>query len=118
MNCISRQLKRLYEEKLILAKEDGEGGAPAGGDTGGGEITAPADGGDGASADAADVLPPGMKPTHTGLATTDVLGKCDHKKDGVFGPGCFHLPCVWSIPYYRLPKKKKKRRKFPQMTIV
>ena len=117
MDSFRKYFKKLIEDRVILAKEDGEGGAPVGGDASGGEISAPA-GGEGASDNAADVLPPGMKPTHTGLSTTDVLGKCDHKKDGVFGPGCFHLPCVWSVPYYRLPRKKKKRKKFPQMTIV
>ena len=26
------------------------------------------------------------------LGSTDVLGKCDHQKDGFMGKGCFHLP--------------------------
>jgi len=106
MKCISKHLKKLQEEKLI-AKEDGEGGAPAGGGGDGG-VVAPSDGG--ATSDSSDVVSPDTEPKATGLSTTDILGKCDHRKDGVFGPGCFHLPCVWSIPCYRLPKKKKRKK--------
>ena len=51
-------------------------------------------------------------PPKTGLSTTDVLGKCDHKNDGVFGPGCFHLPSVWTIPSFRIPRKRRKKLKY------
>lgn len=44
--------------------------------------------------------------------TTDILGKCDHKKDGFFGPGCFHLPCIWTVPSFRYPRKKRKKLKY------
>lgn len=105
MKTISEYLKKIYEEKL-LAKED-DGGAPAG------DISSPSDIGQ----DASDLLPSDTTPPKTGLTTQDVLGKCDHKKDGVFGPGCFHLPVIWSVPYYRLNKKKKKR-KLPFTNLV
>ena len=111
MDSFKNYFKKLLEDRVILAKEDGDGGAPAGGGGDGGEVSAPAGDG-GASADASDVLPPGMKPNTSGLSTTDVFGKCDHRKDGVFGPGCFHLPCIWTVPSYRLPRKKKRKLKY------
>lgn len=101
MKCISKYLKKLSEEK-VFTKEDGEGAA-----MGGGEVAAPA--GDGG--DAGDVLQgDDSAPRAPGLVTTDVLGKCDHKKDGCFGPGCFHLPCIWTIPCFRIPRKKKRKK--------
>lgn len=46
-----------------------------------------------------------------GISSDEVLGKCDHKKDGFFGPGCFHLPyAIFSVPASRIKKKKKKKR--------
>ena len=110
MKSISKYLKKLFEEKLI-AKED-DGGAAIGGDVGGGDIVS---GGDSPSSD----IVPNEPPSSTGLTTTDVLGKCDHKKDGVFGPGCFHLPhMLWSVPCYRYPSKRKKKRKLNYSNVL
>ena len=94
-------------EERVFAKED-DGGISAGADAGG------ADGGlvaepPSVPGSSPEVVSP---PEDPGLDTQDVLGKCDHEKDGFFGPGCFHLPYnIFSVPYYRLPKKKRKRRK-------
>lgn len=97
----SFQRKKIREDKIIVAKEDEGGGAPA---AAGGEVV-PAPTGDSGQ----EIVQQPQTPPPTGLTTTDVLGKCDHKKDGIFGPGCFHLPCIWTVPYYRLPKRKKKK---------
>jgi len=108
-------MKKISEEKLIAKEEDGGavgGGGDAGGaSVGGGIVNSPGDSG------STDIVA-NEPPTNTGLSTTDVLGKCDHKKDGIFGPGCFHLPCVWSIPRYGYIRKKKKKRKLPYANIV
>ena len=108
MKSVLKYLKKLSEEKLI-AKED-DGGAAIGASDGGAVVA-----GDAAS-DSSDVISGGeqQSPSKTpGLVSTDILGKCDHRKDGVFGPGCFHLPsCVWSIPSYRYPRKKKRKLKY------
>lgn len=107
-------MKKISEEKLIAKEEDGGavGGGDAGGaSVGGGVVNSPGDSG------SADIVA-NEPPTNTGLTTTDILGKCDHKKDGIFGPGCFHLPCIWTIPSYRYPRKKKKKRKLPYANLV
>jgi len=109
MKKFSEILKSLQEEKIIVAKEDE--GAAAGGDVGGGVVNSPS-----TDSDAGDVVQ-NDGPVKTGLTTTDVLGKCDHKKDGIFGPGCFHLPCIWTIPSFRIPRKKK-RKKLPFSNLI
>lgn len=109
MKKFSEILKALQEEKIIVAKEDE--GAATGGDVGGGVVNSPS-----TDSDAGDVVQ-NDGPVKTGLATTDVLGKCDHKKDGIFGPGCFHLPCIWTIPSFRIPRKKK-RKKLPFSNLI
>ena len=99
-------------EERIFAKED-DGGAPAGGGGLGGDggVVAPPS----APGDSSGVVSPEVQP---GLDTQDVLGKCDHKNDGFFGPGCFHLPYnIFSIPAYRIPKKKK-RKKIPYVNLL
>lgn len=99
-------------EERIFAKED-DGGASAGGGGPGGDggVIAPPS----APGDSSGVVSPDVQP---GLDTTEVLGKCDHKKDGFFGPGCFHLPYnIFSVPVYRIPKKKK-RKKIPYVNLL
>lgn len=110
MDSFKNFFKKLLEDRVILAKEDGDGGAPAGGGGDGGVI-APSGGDAGPSTDSsADIISNQSEPRTPGLSTPDILGKCDHKKDGFFGPGCFHLPrCVWTIPCYRYPRKKKRK---------
>ena len=110
MKSISRYLRRLCEEKIIAREDDG--GAPIGGGAGGGDVVS---GGDSSPSDVVSDEPPSA----TGLTTTDVLGKCDHRKDGVFGPGCFHLPhMLWSVPCYRYPGKRKKKRRLKYSNVV
>lgn len=41
-------------------------------------------------------------PTDSGITNDEVLGNCDHHKDGYLGPKCFHVPS-------RTNKKLKKR---------
>ena len=67
------------------------------------------------TSDITDVISPDNNKTpNTGLTTNDVLGECDHNKDGVFGPGCFHYPDFLGLysrvsqPYFKNTKKKKK----------
>lgn len=94
MKSFKEYLKQLKED-VIIAKED-EGGAPMG------DVSAPS----------TDATPPTDVQTPNGsLSTNDVLGKCDHKHDGFFGPGCFHRPMpIFSYPLSRIPKKKKKNK--------
>lgn len=93
MQSFKQYLKDLQEERLV-ANED---------DAGGGDVVA-----GGCEADAGDVVD---GDGNGGLTSGDVLGKCDHKKDGIFGPGCFHLPVVWTVPVFRYPRKKRKKLK-------
>lgn len=53
----------------------------------------------------------------SGVSADDVLGHCDHKKDGYLGgdpAGCFHIPSKCKVPFKRYEicngggKKKKK----------
>lgn len=114
MDSFKNYFKKLLEDRIILAKEDGEGGAPAGGGGDAGGVIAP--GGD--AVDSGVVSEP-AEPHAPGLTSPDILGKCDHKKDGFFGPGCFHLPrCIWSIPCYRYPRKKKKRKDLKYVNLA
>lgn len=102
-----RTAARKISEEKVFAKED-DGGAPAGGAASG------ADGGSVVSppstpGSSSEVVPP---PDNPGLDTQDVFGKCDHEKDGFFGPGCFHLPYnIFSVPSYRRKKPKKRHLK-------
>lgn len=36
-----------------------------------------------------------------GTSTTDVLGACDHTKDGYMGTDCFHIPAKAQVPLHR-----------------
>lgn len=94
MKSFKEYLKQLKEDKII-AKED-EGGSPMG------DVSAPSN----SSPDIGDIQ---SKPSGN-ISVNDVLGGCDHKNDGFFGPGCFHRPMpVFSYIGTRLPKKKKKK---------
>ena len=95
-------------KKTSLEEDDGGGAVMNGSD--GGEVSSPDSG-----SDVTDVISPdNSKTPNTGLTTNDVLGKCDHNKDGVFGPGCFHYPDFLGLysrvsqPYFKNTKKKKK----------
>ena len=97
---------RLQEDKVI-AKED-EGGAP-----GGGEVSTPPS----APAPDGEISKPTSPKPDGSLSTTDVLGKCDHKHDGFFGPGCMHRPfAVFSYPVSRIKRKKRKYIKVLDLT--
>lgn len=61
----------------------------------GGAAAAPA--GDAGGAQAAPAAPAEGPMTTTG----DVLGKCDHVKDGYMGDGCFHIPSKAKVPLHR-----------------
>ena len=97
MKTFKEYLTKLQEERIVTQEDDG----------GDGGVVSPPSGGDIVN----DVVQ-NDTPTTPGLSTTDVLGKCDHKKDGVFGPGCFHLPTIWTIPSFRIPRKKRKKLKY------
>ena len=91
------KIKQLHED-IILKTED-DGGAVAGG-----EVAPPS------TPSSSDVISPEGSITPDGaLHNTDVLGNCDHKNDGVLGPGCYHVPVPAFPPQSRLPKKKKKK---------
>lgn len=92
-----KQLKKINEDELLAKEDDG-------GDMGGGEVSAP-----GSEAPNLDVQTP-SKPTGA-LDDNGVLGHCDHRKDGFFGPGCFHRPLFFGL-FTRPIKKKKKKRKY------
>lgn len=105
MKSFKKFLKQLKED-IILAKED-EGGAAIGGEVmaSGGESTPSGD------------IQTAEPSVDTGLKTTDVLGKCDHKHDGFFGPGCFHRPYpIFSYPVSRIKHKKRKYIKVLDLT--
>lgn len=95
-----------------LAECDG-GAAAAGGDAGGAASAGDSGGtADGTSAPAAEVA------DASGIKASDVLGKCDHHKDGYMGPGCFHVPSRVAVPLYRWggaayggSKRKNKKKK-------
>lgn len=50
-----------------------------------------------------------------GITADEVLGNCDHHKDGYLGPKCFHVPkrCGKLQGRIELPSKKKKDHKNP-----
>jgi hypothetical protein len=105
MKSFKEYLKQIAEDKVI-AKEDEGVAAPAG------DVSAPS----GDSAPSGEVISTHQK-TDGGLTTTDVLGKCDHKHDGFFGPGCFHRPFpIFSYPVSRIKKKKRKYIKVLDLT--
>ena len=105
MKSFKEYLKQLSEDKVI-AKEDEGVAAPAG------DVSAPS----GDSVSSGEVISTHQK-TDGGLTTTDVLGKCDHKHDGFFGPGCFHRPFpIFSYPVSRIKKKKRKYIKVLDLT--
>ena len=93
-------LKKIYEK---IVEEDA---VVAAGDAGAGEVVA-----DTGSADA-DLT------ASKGISADDVLGKCDHHKDGYLGAKCFHVPKNalgkgkmmrrWEEIYGGAGKKKKK----------
>lgn len=105
MKSFKEYLKQIAEDKVI-AKEDEGAAAPAG------DVSAPS----GDSAPSGEVISTHQK-TDGGLTTTDVLGKCDHKHDGFFGPGCFHRPFpIFSYPVSRIKRKKRKYIKVLDLT--
>lgn len=77
----------------------------------GGAAAAPA--GNAGSAPSAPSAPAEGPMTTTG----DVLGKCDHIKDGYMGDGCFHIPAKAKVPLHRFEianggsVRKNKRKK-------
>lgn len=86
-----------------VVMEDGDGGGSAAGGAAG-------DAGGGAASDSGSIADVGGS-----ISATDVIGDCDHKCDGYFGPGCFHRPFLVGMPRSRIPyfisKKKKKKKK-------
>lgn len=105
MKSFKEYLRRLEEDKVI-AKEDEGAAAPAG------DVSAPS----GGSAPSGEVVTSHPK-TDGGITTVDVLGKCDHKHDGFFGPGCLHRPFpIFSYPVSRIKRKKKKYIKVLDLT--
>lgn len=106
MGKFKQFLKQLGEDKL-LTKED-EGGCPVGG----GEVVST--GCDSTTTSDVQTANPSID---TGLKTTDIFGKCDHKKDGFLGPGCYHIPYqVFSYPISRIKRKKNKNIKVIDLT--
>lgn len=89
-------LNSIYEEQKKL-KEDAVVGAT--GAAGGGEVVANADAADG------DIAP------NKGISADDVLGKCDHQRDGYLGTKCFHVPKKCGKTYNRLSTDGSKRKK-------
>lgn len=76
--------------------------------------------GAGAAAPAGDVVSGGSSNTSDGLnapsgsiSDEDVLGKCDHSKNGFMAAGCFHIPKNVLKNYRELPSKKRKNHKNP-----
>lgn len=101
---------KVFDDETLWKKEsldEDEGGGMVASDSG--EVSAP----DSGSSITDVISPDNNTSTNTGLTTTDVLGKCDHKKDGIFGPGCFHYPDFLGLysrvsqPYLKNKKKKK-----------
>lgn len=83
----------IYEQEDLVFEGEGAGAGAGAGDAG-------AAAGDGASYDAPFHECPSAK--QVGIDTTQVLGKCDHKKDGYMSKGCFHLPGRVKTPLHRL----------------
>ena len=97
MKSFKEFLKQLKEDKL-LTKED-EGGTPAG------DVTTPS-----SDTTTGDIQPPPSGPGGS-VTTGDILGNCDHEKNGFFSNGCFHRPLpVFPQIISRIPKKKKKKK--------
>ncbi len=101
-----RLLKESQNRKIredAVAAPGGDGGSAGGA----GEISSPS----GGFQPVGDVVD-NTKSSGSTMGTTscDVLGKCDHEhnKDGIFGPGCFHLPFLFGYPVYRFQKSKRK----------
>lgn len=90
-----------FKEIYKSIMEDGEaGGAVSGGEASSGstsgvdgEITS-------SSTDSDDIVS-----DKNGITSNDILGKCDHNKDGYLGVNCFHIPTKMKFPL--------KRRKHP-----
>lgn len=99
-------LKSLSEDR-VFKEEDGGMAAPSG------DVSAPPS----TPPNTGDVVDP---PSTDGeISSDEVLGKCDHKKDGFFGPGCFHLPyAIFSVPASRIKKKKKKRKHLTAQNLL
>lgn len=78
-------------------------------------------GGAGDSAPAGDVVSGGDTSVSDLLAPSgaisndDVLGHCDHHKNGFMATGCFHIPKNVLKNYRELPSKKKKGHKNPYL---
>lgn len=77
----------MFKKKMMFERdnvEECDGGAAAGGAAAGGS------GGDAGATSGGD-----------GIASTDVLGSCDHSSGGFLGPGCFHVPSKCAVPFHR-----------------
>lgn len=51
----------------------------------------------------------------SGIKAGDILGNCDHEKDGYMKDGCFHIPAKVTVPFRRwetVGGSKRKRDKF------
>jgi hypothetical protein len=97
---------RLQEDKVIAKEEEG-------GSVGGGEVSVPPS----TPSPDEDISKPTTPKPDGILSTSDVLGKCDHKHDGFFGPGCMHRPfAVFSYPVSRIKRKKRKYIKVLDLT--
>lgn len=104
-----RQLKESQNSKIredAVAAPGGDGGS-----VGVGDISAPSSQGFQPVGDVVDNTK-SSGGSH-GQTTCDVLGKCDHdhNRDGIFGPGCFHLPYLFGYPVYRFQKSNRKSKK-------
>jgi hypothetical protein len=96
MKSFKEYLKQLKEDKILAKEDEGAMGL--------GDISAPSD----STPDIGDIQ---VKPNGS-LSVNDVLGGCDHKNDGFFGPGCFHRPMpVFSYIPSRINTKKTKKKK-------
>ena len=93
MKTFKQYLKKLKEDKILTKEDEGV--------TQSGDISAPSD-----STPLGDIQTPPSGPGGS-ITSGDVLGNCDHKNDGFFGPGCFHRP----FPIYGYPVSKKKKKK-------
>ena len=98
-----QQIKaNMFKKKMMFERdnvEECDGGATAGGAAAGGS------GGDAGAISGGD-----------GIASTDVLGSCDHGSGGFLGPGCFHVPSKCAVPFHRWEicnggSKRKKTKK-------
>lgn len=67
--------------------------------------------------DAVDRAAPSVPPEAPMTNTEDVLGKCDHVKNGYMGDRCFHIPAKAKVPWHRFEManggsvRKNKRKK-------